>query len=472
MTGRRSVLSVVMILSLCGSAAVAQQTQKPGQPRTAPTKQPPVKAPATTPATTPAATAPAAQSGVPVEPGPYVTLGRTKDWNMKSRVRIQSDDTSVVVDGQLPRVTPIGFRKVTMFWPLVPSSGSHKIDEKNLSATLRVDKTEVVSLSGASVPVVAGAHSGSALAKIEYTPDGDSAEARQFVLEVTVPTKTSSTTFDEAAAMLVPWPAGGWPAAAQSTFQPQMFIDQDSHGKYDLAPVQERIQKWLDAEKIADPKNVTPVRLAKVLAGKIVSEIQPSGKQQSMARTGELEGLMFNPPAQVLREGRGADNEIAALLALVYRSVGLPARVVIGYEGEASGSVGGVLDKGSSKSKQLRYWVEFCLFDEAKNTVNWIPVDVSKIRKTSSRPQAIDKPWRFFGTNNELEDIVPFAFTFHPSAGTVRAYGSAGFWGWIVEPSTPATAYQMLSFSVSRPSKSGADVQKDKQDRKSKLPGG
>lgn len=418
----------------------------------------------------PAAHAQQPRPAKPVEPGPYLKRERNKDWILQNRVRIQSDDSNVVPLGSvLPRVTPIEFKTVTMFYPLVASTASSVVDEKKVSAKLSIDNREVASLSGQRLPIILGAHSGSALAKIEYTTEKDTEAARQFVLQIDIPTQSARTVFDETAAMEVGWPTGDFPPAAMSTFEPQLFIDQDPFGPYDLAPVRERLQRWLSAEKITDPKSVPPVRLAKILAGKVVGDIQPSGKRQNSARTGELEGLEFRPPAQVLREGRGADHEIAALLTLVYRQVGLPARVVIAYEGDVAGSVGGVLDRKTS-SASLRYWVEFCLYDEVNNTVNWIPVDVYRIRKVSSRTQPVDKTWRFFGTHDELEELIPFAVTFHPSAGTVKAYGSPGFWGWIIQPKTPEAAYQMLSFSASRPSKSGADIREEKR-QKSKLPG-
>lgn len=452
--------STAAAVLLVASAASAQQGQNPpNAPKQGSAKQ----------------GAPAAQPPRPaktLEPGPYLKRERTKDWILQCRVRIQSDDSNLVPFGldSLPRVTPIPYKTVTMFYPLVASTASSVVDEKKVTAKLTIDNREAVSLSGQRLPVILGAHSGSALAKVEYTTDKDVEEARQFILQMDIPTQSARTVFDEEAAMKVGWPTGAFPPAAASTFEPQLFIDQDPFGPYDLAPVQERLQRWLSAERISDPKSVPPVRLAKMLAGKVVGEIQPSGKRQNAARTGELEGLEFRPPAQVLREGRGADHEIAALLTLVYRQVGLPARVIIAYEGDASGAVGGVLDRKTSSSKQLRFWVEFGLYDEVNNSMNWIPVDAYRIRKVSSRTQPVDKTWRFFGTHDEMDDLIPFAVTFHPSAGTVKAYGSPGFWGWIVQPKTPEAAYQMLSFTASRPSRSGADIREERR-QKSKLPG-
>jgi hypothetical protein len=122
----------------------------------------------------------------------------------------------------------------------------------------------------------------------------------------------------------------------------------------------------------------------------------------------------------------------------MYRKCGLPARVVIGLDKREEEKE----DEGKSKLKSKpRAWVEFCLFDEAKNTVNWVPVDPVRLRKATPTPPKLETPWKYFGTHDELRGIMPFAFHFHPPT-SVRSYGSPGFWGWLVTPGVPATASQ------------------------------
>ena len=70
-----------------------------------------------------------------------------------------------------------------------------------------------------------------------------------------------------------------------------------------------------------------------------------------------------------------------------------------------------------------------------------------------------------------------FAFQFHPPT-SVRAYGSPGFWGWMVTPKEPTRAEQQISFNVVTTAKSAetqrrdmdADRRQDKKDKKEKGP--
>lgn len=399
-----------------------------------------------------------------IEPGPYVIREQPKDWILNTRVRVLSERVDYLTDRELPRVTPITFRNLAMFFPIVLSSASHEMQERRVESKLTIDDRVVVENPRGQTPLVGGpAHSGTRIARIQYAAPDPGQSSRQIKLELTLPVRASRTRFDEPAAMKVPWPSGPFPPEAASTLAPQMFVDMDPRGPYDLTSVQAMIKQWLDDERIADPKAVPPARLAKILAGKMVERFQPSGKGQSRARTGEFEGLEFTSPDQIVRTGRGHDHELAAMLALVYRSVGLPARVVIGYEGEEDGGKNKGVSSGS-KRKDLRFWVEFVLFDEAANSVNWVPVDLARLRRASSRPPAIDRPWKYFGTHDELNNIIPFAFTFHPPVQTARAYGNVGFWAWIIDPGTPDSAYQMLSFSSSRASVSGKDIKEQQRD--------
>jgi hypothetical protein len=126
---------------------------------------------------------------------------------------------------------------------------------------------------------------------------------------------------------------------------------------------------------------------------------------------------------------------------------------VIGYDvGDGDGRF---LDRGR-KANKLRSWVEFCLYDEARNTINWVPVDIIQLRKRSSRPQAFNRPWEYFGTNNDLEMVVPFAFQFHPPTD-VAAYGNPLFWGWFVTPTAPKQAEQALTLSATSVSVRGGE---------------
>jgi hypothetical protein len=118
-----------------------------------------------------------------------------------------------------------------------------------------------------------------------------------------------------------------------------------------------------------------------------------------------------------------------------------------------------------SETARLRAWTEFYLYDEKGRSGNWVPVDVLRLRKSSSRAGKLDQAWKYFGTHDELNSVIPFAHQFHPPT-TVRAYGSPGFWGWLVTPKPPDRARQTLSFTASSTAKGPGDNKRREEERR------
>lgn len=152
---------------------------------------------------------------------------------------------------------------------------------------------------------------------------------------------------------------------------------------------------------------------------------------------------------------------MTVLLAAVYRAAGLPARTVIGFDVSAKKDRDGFLDKGKSGPQKLRAWVEFCLYDEAAQREVWVPVDVVRMRQSSSRAPALNRPWKFFGTHDELENVIPIAFQYHPPT-TVVAHGAFGLWGWLTTPEIPLVKQHLRLDAITTP-KRGGDRQRDRR---------
>jgi hypothetical protein len=238
-------------------------------------------------------------------------------------------------------------------------------------------------------------------------------------------------------------------------------VDLGNDGPYDMNPIKELVKRWTSGK---DPKTIKPLPLAKYLAGEVLGWVQPSGNGLGYNRIGQLEGIDLQGAPLTAERRRGSEFDMVCLLAAVYREAGLPARTVIGYD------IGETKDEDRRNflekkgSEDIRTWLEFALLDEGTGQLHWIPVDVVRLRKAGSRPPPLEKEWRYFGTHDELDGMIPFAFHFHPPT-TVRAYGSPGFWGWLVTPKPPETAVQALSFSAWSTPKRGSD-----QDRKREEP--
>lgn len=413
-------------------------------------------------------------------PGPYITREMPKDWTLRSRVRITSNPPGVgaqilaLPPGQLRDDNAVNlanqagfkFQTLTMVFPVAPeTAASSPLEGDVIEGWLKVDDKEVVDHPNIKSRQGSGKLLGAGARLAQFTTQTGSGAnevangvAREVQMQVEVPMTCYRTRFDEKAAMDVDWPKNDWPAVVKAVFQPQVYVETGYDGKpYDAAKIKETAVKWAGG----DPHLLRPVELAKTLAAEVVRNIQPSGDGKAVLRTGELQGFLLNGVDQTLATGKGTEYDITCLLTALYRAAGLPARVIIGVEAEDVDRK--FLEKKGGKGK-LRTWVEFALYDETNNTLNWVPVDIVKIRKQSSRPQAVRTPWKYFGTHDELNLITPISLHFHPPTSVI-AYSVPGLWGWMVTPTPPQQAYQALYFDAYRSAKKPVDPRDKGKDR-------
>jgi hypothetical protein len=375
---------------------------------------------------------------VPVPKGPsfldnVITQGRTRNWTLRPQVHLasyQTDPSKLGRPGYKElQVIRLKFETAAVVFPVPYGSAGHVCDTEGVKGTLYFDDKPVDS----EIDFADNYAAGTRLARWEMVKR----EGRELDLKLDIPMTCWETVFDEKLAEQAIWPpSGAWPGEAQSTFGPQHGVD------YTAPNIADAISQWTNNN---DPKKLKPVALAKFLASKVLDATQPSGLGLVNARNGEVEGFELQGASRTLSLGRGSEHDIACLLCAVFRAAGLPARTVIGYDvketkGEDSGFLG--KDRGSAK---LRSWVEFYLFDEVANKGLWVPVDIVRQRKSSSKAPALDRPWKFFGTNDELDDIMPVAFQYHPPT-TVVAHGSYAFWGWLTTPSLQEGPSQYIQF--------------------------
>ncbi|MFN0011902.1 MAG: transglutaminase-like domain-containing protein [Phycisphaerales bacterium] len=366
-----------------------------------------------------------------------LVLERSKDWTMAVDVRVVAATVQSVVDGQvIEGQVPFKFSSAALVFPMLTASASHRLemDSSNVpryTGELRFNGAVL----DATPTFVEGYAAGTKLARWEMRDvEGNDAQ-----LHVEYKMTCWNTVFDEDLARTIPWPKGAWPAVAASALKPQMFIESDDPAIKDL------VTRLLNGQ---DPKAQPPVVVAKHLAGEVLKMAQPSGDGLVFNKNSSFRGFLLKGAVAMAADGKGSSHDVACLLTAVYRGAGLPARVVIGYDKEdaQSGKSGGLI-RNSSGPSNLRSWVEFALVDPFDNKVFWVPVDVVRLRRVSSRPPSFDSPWRFFGTHDELNGVLPLAFGFHPPT-TVTAMSPA-FWGWLTTPET-GMGEQSLRFTAFR----------------------
>lgn len=360
-----------------------------------------------------------------------VRRGRTRDWTLKIWVDVHSYQN---VQRDAINIAEIKFDTAAVVFPINRTTATSELDAPSVKGVLKFDDRvmdDQPKYSDALTPPVTY-QCGTRIARWEMK----SMSGREVELQLELPLRCFEVTLDEPAAMKIKWPGGGTlPAALSSALQADAIVDSNDN------QVRALVRRWTEGK---DPKAILPVKLAKFLAGRVLEHTQPNGNGLAFDQTGLLEGVDLQLVGVTASTGRGSEHDIAVLLCAVYRAAGLPARLVIGYDvTEKKGEDASFLQKRANAAK-VRAWVEFALYDEAAQKELWLPVDIVRQRSQSNRAPSLDTPWKFFGNNDETDDIMPFAFQYHPPT-TVVAHGFPGFWGWFTTP-TLQNVSQTLRF--------------------------
>lgn len=423
------------------------------------------------------------------EPGPYVKQEKAQYFNFRVYVRVGTERNELTDSGGWNRRrVNFGYETLTAVFPIVHRTASSEADITKAVGTMSINERDVVKGNflidappgrdprGMILPEILKTqldgdpyHSGTWLAKFAVGDAGQSNRANSMWLQIDVPTTAYNTVFDETNASKVPWPKEGWPIVAATTFLPQLFVDaipgpSGMAAVTDMKDVDALIKKWCKGN---DPLSLTPVALAKFLCQQLINEYRLDSNSLNYKRgsTGGgvvLEGLRINGAAAAAANMRGTEWDMVCLLTALYRRAGLPARIVVGYDKDTESRRKEVIDDvsgGGSSRGSARAWVEFYLYDEARNTGNWVPVDPVRIRSSQTKAPNLNQKWKFFGTHDELRGVMPFAMHFHPPT-SVLSYGSPGFWGWHVTPGSPAYANQsvvLTGFGSTVPSREDRD---------------
>lgn len=376
----------------------------------------------------------AAPAATQPRPVPILEREGPSDWTLRVGISVRADGTVDPRTG-MPSREPLNIETAAIIFPMPQESASH-IAWPQATGTLKIENRVVDD----KPEFLSGYHSNTRLAK--WTMQNWRGEG--ITLDVTFPVTAFNTRFNESAAVHLDWPQT-WPGPAQSTLQPQMFIDFGPDGPYDMQPVKDLVRRWTEGR---DPRSVKPAVLAKFFAGEVWRHVQPSGNGLAYNRHGEMEGIDLQGAPETARRGQGTEFDMVCLLAAVYREAGLPARTVIGFDIGARRREGNAF-LGRRGSGSLRAWVEFALVDP-QGQLHWVPVDIVRMRRSSSRPpSSLESNWRWFGTHNELDGVIPFSFHFHPPT-TVVSHGSPAFWGWMVTPKPPDRVVQTIRIDAIR----------------------
>lgn len=391
-------------------------------------------------------------------PNKVITRTDPHDWTFQATVNLRVF-SATDPKTSMPKKQAFDFTSAAIVFPLIGETASSMPKATNsvdkIDGQLKLNDQQVLE---SPTEVLRDYPAGTRLAKWSMLKwEGEEVEIQLRVLVTSFQTK-----YDEALANKLTWPQA-WPAAAASALEPEYFIDQGFDGPYDMTPVKDLIKNWTDGQ---DPKKVLgPAQLAKFLAGEVMQHVQVSGNGLATNRTGELQGVNVQTPPVTAKSRRGSEVDMVSLLVAVYRQVGLPARTVVGWDVGNDDDKRFLSERGSSG---LRVWAEFALVDPAQADPVWVPVDIVHMRKSSTRPPPLDRPWPFFGENKELDGTIPFAFQVFPPAKGVFSYGAPAFFGWMVTPKPPERVIQTLRFLAITTPKRAEDMKREDEKRRTR----
>lgn len=433
-------LMIGLLTLACGwasdAAAQSRRTNKPAQ----------TPAPASTP-TQPSAT----PSSAAQKPSPYLERVEPEDWELSIRVDVAaSRDILVTPQGNFPQTDTWTFDQATVVFPFVPTTANFQPDPADPFSGVFVFQDAI---KVQQFEVLEGYPSGTKLAKWTLEGREGGYQGKQMHLEVRMRGVAYNLKFNEAEAMKLPWPSV-WPPEAMEATKPEAFIthgvDGLEYAPADMQIIKDMVAKWTSGK----PQSQPPVVTAKWISKQVGDMVQVSGSGFGYSRTGKIQGIDPQGAPFVAMAARGSQFDMTCLLVACLREAGIPTRMVVGYDVASDKEERIFLEVRRTRSEDIRTWAEFALYDEKNDILTWVPIDIVAQRAQSSRLPDIAKPWDYFGNHKELQGVIPFAFQFQPPT-TVRAYGTPGFWGWLVLPTAPPRAEQWLTLHANSPSKRG-----------------
>lgn len=414
---------------------------------------------------------------------PYMNRTDPKEWVLSTTVTLVPNMTGIVKDGTIFKDEKYEIEQGTIFFPLAMRTSSHDRERRSVKAELRFDKSQVklrqsiIDEIGRGEPLHSGEVYGNWMfEKLTVGPT--------MIFKVDSRVTCWNTVFDEEAAMKVPWPEGEWPKEAVSTFEDELFINEGFAEVYDTDFVERLADRYTKGKAQSQP----PMVSAKWIAGEVARSFQPSQRaivtdarpataHQSGMAVGAINSFAIKGAELAARTQKGTSFDMALLLTAVYREVGLPARLVVGYVGGGNGGDDDPFRPIDRAEIGPYAWVEVALYDESQprldQQLTWVPVDIFRMREDNVYRRKFEQPWPGFGSSDQLSEIIPIGFHLHPHRMGAQSYGATlrsrepmpALWGWNTVPELPACFNQSINFSVTTPSRGPGEPEPGRRGR-------
>lgn len=389
------------------------------------------------------------------KPCPYLQQSYEKQWTVQLRMTIGVGGA----DNLTTALTEMKFTEASFNVPLIGLTGSSLMPTQDtpdgvvpaVSAIQWEIDDRPVKPEYKFLPSVPGDLIGAGVFKVGG--EGGSVTAKEIESEVTYNVSCWKMEFDEARASRVDWPQGPWPESARQWLAPQPWVEVPPGGQVSPKPIADFLNKITEGK---DPKQVRPVVLAKWITAQLLDAVQCNGiGAYAAGGTGGLglTGFEVQGGALTIAKGQGTEIDMTCALVSLLREAGIPARLVIGFDiGRAKGER---RDEPFRRTRDpvalIRPYAEFALYDEKTDSLGWVSIDIVSLRKRSSQvpPNFMDRPQRYFGTNEDLQGVVPLS----TALATFNQPGSASstrpiFWTFSMQPAIPAQFQPILQINV------------------------
>lgn len=349
-----------------------------------------------------------------------------REYLVKVEVHIEAYQDIRQIEDQYPmrlKNTPIVF-------PLAVNGAAHELDLKRLNPKLYLDDR----LVRADFKLLsAGSAGDTQLARFVIK----NFKGKQIDMRFDEYVMCYDVKVDEKRAQKIGWPET-WDAEVQNALLPQLYIESANE-------LVARAVKRVVSDKA---KMIPPYLLAKVLLRDVVKNFQVSGTSISKTGPGNIDGINVEGAEHALKTRRGTLFDAVCLYVAMCRSAGLPTRAVIGLDNKKQG--------------ELTAWAEFFL-----PTAGWVSVDLREMIAAPGVMRSLTRPWKGFGTNDELNELIPISHHFHPPVGVV-AGGTRGkpmLWGWIPVPKHTPTNQRLRFLLQDAPKRANSPRGKQKRRR-------
>lgn len=379
----------------------------------------------------------------PIPENPYISYRDPWRWDLRAQlflnsVNITADNPSTPGRNYNEEVITTLWqpREIELVYPVVRNGGFYWSPNEDVEVGLRLDDVEICNAFGSTgwgfsrvpdppvvndQPIIDQKYVKGTNAEYSHWESGDiTGEYRQLYLKHLSHIVVADTVFNDDLARRLPWPEA-WSPESQAFLTPVV----DTVGAPVAPDAEETIDTlvkfWIGED--TDPRDGVQLDVVKYLTGKVIEyftirgqateftqRTTAGGRPSFAVSTNTWGGFIVRPADAIARDPSGSRHDLAVLLTSVLRSAGVPARTVICIDEE--------IEDPLLNTVSL---VEFAMHDPERDLTFWVPIDVDRVRLNGARSSQFQRKWLYFGTNDELNHIIPIAYYFHPPA-SYQAY--------------------------------------------------